>query len=44
MKPDDLLDTIGNVDDVCVKRAKEKSAHIGPYGLRWGRWPPAYAS
>lgn len=24
MKLDDLLDAIGNVDDVCVKRAKEK--------------------
>ena len=24
MKPDDILDAIGNIDDVCVKKAKEK--------------------
>ena len=32
MKPDDLLDTIGNVDDVCVKRAKEKKR---PHRALW---------
>lgn len=24
MKPDDILDAIGNIDDVCVKKAKAK--------------------
>ncbi len=32
MKPDDLLDAIGNVDDVCVKRAKEKKR---PHRALW---------
>lgn len=27
MKPDDILDAIGNVDEACVKKAKEKRSH-----------------
>ena len=33
MKRDDILDAIGNVDDACVKRAKEKKNPI-----MWKRW------
>ena len=44
MKADDLLDAIGEVDDVWVKRAKEKRKLTGLCGPWWGPWPPAYAS